>query len=398
MLSKKIYLWQGINASGEKINHMTEAKHIHDLKNILISKNITLLTQKSISISVLKKRIRPKHIDAFLYRFCFLIKAKVSIVDSLTLLLLSQTKIEMTWLIQKIKTTIEKGESLSKTLAKLPEFFNATVCALITVSEHSSHLHLTLEKILMQRKKMRGFQQQIKKAMIYPTTVLLTAIIVCILLLNFVVPNFEKIYTSFHVQLPLLTRVMLHLSNNLHHHFFSLLFSIILLISSIAVSKRYLIFKVFLESILRKTPYLKTLIQIHTLHYWCYSLAETINAGLPLLHALSLAEKSIPYFFYRKKFQKVSASLRKGNLLHHALKKTKTFPKDMVGLIQIAEQTGNLNEILNEIARQYHIKLNDCYEQLNKLIEPVITLFVALITGTLVIALYWPIFNLGELF
>lgn len=398
MLIKKLYIFQGINADGEKINNIIEARSLIEFKNILMSENITLIKKKIIYLNTIKKRIRPKTIDNFLYRFYFLIKSKISIIDSLTLLLKSEEKIETRWLIGKIKKSIQAGLSLSQTLTKFPKFFSATVCALIQLSEHSSRLHITLEKILIQRKKIRVFQQQIKKAMIYPIIVLLTAVTICILLLIFVVPNFEKIYQSFNTELPLLTRIMIYMSNNLHHHIFVILFCMLILISSIVTSKNHPIFKGFLQRILQKTPYLKTLIEIHTLYYWFYSLAETINAGLPLLTALSLAEKSICYYFYQEKLKCVSTALKEGQLLNQALEKTKLFQKDIIGLIQIAEKTGKLNQVMNEIVMQYHLKLNNGYEKLNKLIEPVIILCMALITGTLVIALYWPIFNLGELF
>jgi len=398
MLSKKIYFFKGINASGEKINGTIEAKNFTEFKKILAAEHIALLSKKIIYLSAIKKRIRPTTIDNFLYRLCFLIRAKISLIDSLTLLLKSEEKIETRWLIQQIKTSLEKGMALSKTFAKFPEFFNSTACSLIHLSEHSSHLHVTLDKILAQRKKTRLFQQQIKKAMIYPTIVLSTAIIICALMLIFVVPNFEKIYGSFQIKLPLLTRILINLSNNLHHHSLSLLFGIFILISSIVIGKKHPIFKLFLEKILQKTPYIKSLIEIHTLYYWCYSLAETINAGIPLLTALSLAERSVGYFSYRKKFQRISSTLKEGELLHQAIEQTNLFSKDIIGLIQIAEKTGKLNQALNEIAIRYYTKLNNHYEKLNKLIEPAITLFIALFTGTLVIALYWPIFNLGELF
>jgi type IV pilus assembly protein PilC len=216
--------------------------------------------------------------------------------------------------------------------------------------------------------------------------------------MNFAVPSFEKLYATFHVPLPLLTRILLNISRTLQKNTLSFLAIVIALVISLMLNKKYSIFKINFQAILLKIPYLKKLIHLNVMHYWCYSISEMTKSGLPLLNALSLAEKSNNYSIYRKNFHLASDLLQKGDLLYMALKKTNLFSADILGLIQIAEKSGNLTEMLAEVARQYYTKLNECAEKLNRLIEPLLTLVIALIIGTLVIALYWPMFNLGELF
>jgi type IV pilus assembly protein PilC len=398
MINQKLYQWKGISQSGAKITGMTEAKDKRHLKTILANKNTVLLAKKCISNKHFYRLIKIKHIDNFLYRFYCLIKANMPITNSLNLLLTTEPKIEMAALIYRIKFEIEKGKLLSQAFSTFPKFFNQTVCALIYSSENSNQLPAMLKKILYQRKKNRAFQQKIKKAMIYPVFVLSTAIIVCTLLLKFVVPSFEKLYETLHTPLPFLTHSLLFLSNQLQQHFLGIFLSGSFSVIFFITNKNHPILKAHARNILTKIPFLKSLIHIYTIHYWSYSLSETINAGLPLLSALSLAEKSIDYLFYQRKFQKISLSLQQGKRFYQALEEIGIFSKDVLGLIQVAEQTGNFNGVLHDIATQYHNQLNDKYEQLNKLIEPLMTLFVALITGTFVIALYLPIFNLGELF
>jgi len=139
MLSKKIYFFKGINASGEKINGTMEAHNFTELKGILIAKNITLLSKRLIYLSTIKKRIRPLSIDNFLYRLCFLIRAKISLIDSLTLLLKSEEKIETRWLIQQIKQSVEKGVPYSNFSPPYPQFFNSTVCQFLVLRRRLGH-------------------------------------------------------------------------------------------------------------------------------------------------------------------------------------------------------------------------------------------------------------------
>jgi type IV pilus assembly protein PilC len=396
--AKKVYYWTGIHVSGEKMRGIEQANNHRALENMLTKKNIVLLQKKTVFLHRLKKNIHFKDMQHFLENLCFLLQENISIKDSLTLLAHSQKKKSMQWMIHHIKRDIENGIALSKSLKQFPSLFNTTASALISMSEQSSYLSQTLKKIILHRQNIHDLKRKMLSAAIYPIIVCCTAVIITVLLLIFVVPNFQKIYDSFHIQLPLLTRFLIHTSNILNHHLANLLCMSTGAVTILLLLKKQRIIKKSIEILLIKLPMVKKAVYHYTVHYWYYCLAEMLAAGIPLLTALRRAETTTDLIFYRKKFYLISKVLLEGETFYTALSQSNIMSDEAAAWIKVIEQTGKLHQALHALAKKHYQKLSYFYGHLSKIIEPLMTLFTAGLIAVIVTALYWPIFNLGQVF
>ena len=266
------------------------------------------------------------------------------------------------------------------------------------MSERSGNLKSAIDKIIRHHREINELKKKFKKSLIYPCVVFCTTLIIAILILSFVVPNFEKLYNSFHVPLPTLTHIIICISNGLHKFHWIIMISIVIAIIVVKVFRRNIRLKEKFQVLFHKIPIIKDIIRKVTLHYLYHYMAEMISANMPILTILELIQQTSIFSIYHKRLKTASMDLLKGAPLYHTLETTKLIEKDDAEIIRIAEQTGQLVKILKALEEQYHEKCMCLHEYLSKVLEPMIMLFVSLLIGTVVIALYWPTFNLGLLF
>lgn len=394
---EKLYSWEGIDQDGSKKKGLTEAHSKKQLKHLLKEKNIITLKIKRRANPFWAKKVSKKQLCFFTAELLNLLKTGIPINQSLEIIYKSQRSFSFRRLIECIKLSIENGESLSNTLKKFPDYFDVLYGSIIEAGELSGKLEESLAHLSRHQKRIVELKRRVKKALIYPVTVLCVAILITLALLIFVVPHFESIFANVNSELPTLTRSIIWLSYVVRHDMGKIAVWIFLIVMMIWLAKQYSKrFSHFLEMLPFYIPIIRKIFRLNAFANWHQSFASTVSAGLPLLEALKISEKTISNKKYQLKLEKVRAEVANGKSLHQALTETEFFPESTIQLITISEQNGKLEETLISIANEYERHLDDAAKQFSSLVEPVITIFIAIIAGVLIIAMYLPIFQIGN--
>ncbi|MDF1654231.1 MAG: type II secretion system F family protein [Coxiellaceae bacterium] len=313
-------------------------------------------------------------------------------------LLLGQTKNKSLHHINKhCLSCINNGLPLSLALHKL-QLKPAWICSYIAAGETQGDLGTILQQLNQQLKQQQTIRQNIKKALFYPCTVLSIALLITIALLILVIPQFESIYQQFNAPLPYITQITLALSEHIQHHgiriFFFTLTPVCVLTICIKKIKRLqlLIDKLFLQ-----LPLISNLTLMINLSRWYSLVALLLNAGISIDKTLSTANTSLSNFAIKQMMQKLVLSVQQGQSIATYMLGSTVFSAFDCQMIQLGESTGQLSQTCQHLANYYQLQLHQLSTLVSQWLEPVIMLLLAVIVGGLVMAMYAPIFNLGNI-
>ncbi|CEG60824.1 type II secretion system F family protein [Legionella micdadei] len=395
--TKHCYYWEGINALGEKVHGLMDTTSTAFVKVELHKQGISSrkITKKQ-SLFLNRKKIRPIELASFCRQTAILLKAGIPLIRSFDIVAKSQIRLTMKYLIQDIKMQVENGLSFSEALNHYPNIFNELTCNLISVGEKTGNLEPMLETLANYKEKLETIKRKLKKALIYPATVLFIACLVSFILLFVVVPQFESLFESFGADLPPLTRAVIQIS--------TLSRAIGLPIFLGAISLGYSFFKLrkyvpelnlFFDRLSLKCPIFGVILTKAIIARFSQTLAVSFAAGLPLFNALDAAEGVIANWIYAKAISQIKEKVYSGQQMNQAMENTLLFPNLVIQMIAIGEEAGSLEPMLRKIADFYEEDISNAVDRLNHLLEPVIMTILGLIVGILVTAMYLPIFKLG---
>lgn len=393
------YHWEGISANGHRCCGTATGSSAKAVAQALREKNITPLNVKinsQFSLGLINNKITKKQIYEFTQQLATLIKAGISLQESLTIIAKSYSCVKFLKIITKIKASLNAGHSFTEALQQFPQQFDKTYCSLIKAGEDSGAFLATLTDLANYLQRAQNFKTKIRKAMVYPITVLFIATLVTLGLLLYVVPEFKAVFQGFGARLPALTRTIIALANALQQHGLLLATAMMLLIIGIrAVLKHTTIHKLWHATLLR-TPIARRTIIILTVARWVRVLATTHTAGMPLIPALEAAHESIDNIAMKESMASLPKQVSGGKTLHQALQNTAHFPPQATAMIALGERSGTFDAMLSNVADIYLARANNLLDSLSKLLEPVIMLLLAVLMGGLIIAMYLPIFKLGS--
>ena len=340
-------------------------------------------------------RLRHTDITQLTHRLSIFIHAGIPIVSALSLLKKNTHHPLLTLLIKKISSTIEQGHSLSDALKRYPHYFDSLFCHLIQAGEFSGNLQEMLARIVYHREKTEALNKKLRKALTYPIAVTVVAILVSFILMMTVIPQFEKLFENTGKSLPFLTRWVIQLSHFFSHEgiAFMSLFTFFFFILWKERKRRSI--KKHLDFYSLKLPLLGMLIKKNIISRLCFTLAITLNSGIPLLQSLEIVSKVSGNLYYEQAILRLHQAIKSGLSLSQALQREPLFFPLMYQLIQTGEETGTLNIMMTKLAHLYEEDVNAAFEKLHHLLEPFIMSILGIFVGGLVIALYLPIFKLG---
>lgn len=395
-MNNHLYHWKGINRSGKSVSGslitscMAMVKmelHHQGITRVRISKNRTIFQQK----------IKQSSLTLFFRQLATMLKVGIPLIQSLEIISNNQANISLKNLIQHIKNDIEKGFSLSEVFHKHTRYFNDLIRNLITIGEKSGKLDLILDKIANYKEKNELLKKRLRKILVYPSLVLILTCLITTALLLFVVPQFASLFASFGAELPLLTRLIIRLSHFIANYWLFFLSVFLASIYGILFCKNRLTrLALALDDILLKLPVLGTVFQKSILARFSRTLAITFSAGLPLVEALKLVETVTGNLVYAQATTQIREELSKGQQMQIALKNTCLFPDMVIQLVAIGEESGELEFMLTKIADFYEEEVNCVTDTLTNLLEPIIITFLGVMIGSVVLAMYLPIFKLGS--
>lgn len=401
-MSKKIiltnYLWQGIDRKGNKIKGQQIAAHSDIIQAELRRQGIQRIKIYKQTTSFFSfKKITPDDVTLFSQQIATLLKADIPLTQTLNVIIHSSKKLLFKNIIEQIKQHIESGHSLTNALEQHPKYFPKLYCHLIAAGELTGNLDIMFTKVANYREKAYQLKAKIKKALVYPCAVIFIAIIVTIALLIFVIPQFAILFTSFGAQLPLATRLVIKVANFLQHDIGLMLSFIILIVVSFVMAKQYVPrFNYIVHRFQLALPFAGSILQKSCIARCTHTLATTLAAGLGLIESLQASANTAGNLIYTQAFTQAQNEILKGHTLHKALQNTKIFPALVLELVAIGEESGTLENMLNKVGDIFTEDVDNKVAHLSTLLEPIIIIVLGIVIGSLVIAMYLPIFELGH--
>jgi type IV pilus assembly protein PilC len=395
-----VFNWSGVNRRGQKISGELKAETLSQAKAELIRQGIVVqkIRRKTESfLSQYGQSIKPMDIAILTRQVATMLTAGVPLVQTLQLLAGSHEKKPMREMLANICSEIESGIPPSKALRQYPRQFDDLYCDLVASGEQSGALDAIFDRIAIYREKSEALKSKIKKALFYPATVLIVALVVTLILLLYVVPEFDKIFKSFGAELPAFTRMVITMSNAVQHYWYIIAGVLTILVFFYIHSYRRMeSVRDGTDKLILRLPIVGMVLQKAALARYARTLSTTFAAGLPLIDGLIAAAGSSGNSVYRKAIMSVRNEVMSGMQMNVAMRTTEVFPEMVIQMIMIGEESGSLDDMLSKVAGIYEQQVDDAVDALSSMIEPLIMVVLGILVGGLVIAMYLPIFKLGS--
>ncbi|MGL5006177.1 MAG: type II secretion system F family protein [Plesiomonas sp.] len=395
------YTWKAVNRQGQPAEGELEASSIDEARMQLMSKGFNRIELKKTPVSLFSRitdRIKPADIAFMSRQLSTMLFAGVPILQSLKMIGESHAKRSMRRLLSTITTDVESGLPISQSLRKYPLIFDDLYCDLVSTGEITGRLDIVMDRIATHREKMEALKSKIKKALFYPAMVMVVAIGVTLLMLLFVIPQFESIYASFGSELPAFTNMVLALSRLLRENGLYLFAAVV----AVALGYRHLYrasakMRYKQDQFMLKLPVIGLLLHKASVARFARTLSVTFSAGVPLLSGLLSASGAAGNLVYRDAILAVRKEAEQGLPIYQAMQKQNLFPPITTQMVMIGEESGSLDGMLDKVAVVYEQEVDDMVDALASLLEPFIMVIIGGIVGSLVVAMYLPIFNLGNI-
>ena len=403
-----IFYWKGLQRndfkSGE-IEALTQDEAVFKLKNdgIIITEihsgepGLTASEKKGSIDSFLKKRITESELLLFTKKFSAMIEAGLAIVPALRML---QSQSENPVLVEILESVINKvnaGIPLSKSLEDYPELFDNVYISLVKAGEAGGSLDTFMRKISINLEKKLKILRSLKGALMYPIALLTVAIVVVAIMMVYVVPIFVGIFGAGGVKLPLPTRIIMGISD-----FFRSYYMIALVVGLIvayqvikSAFKNNLNLRIKLDEKKLSMPLFGKLLEGSIMARFSTVLSNLIAGGVGLIEAMEIAKNSISNEYVRKALDQVKRDIYSGKPFAGALREAKCFPPALCGFVEVGEGTGKLNDMLSTIATFYEEEFDSSVANFSQLLEPIMIVFLGVVIGFILLAMYMPIFNMG---
>ena len=344
------------------------------------------------------KPITTRDIAVFSRQLATMMKAGVPMVQAFDIVGQGHSNPSMTKLIMKIKADVEAGGTFASALSHQPAYFDELFVSLVDAGEQSGALETLLDKVATYKEKTEQLKTKIKKAMTYPMIVLIVAVVVSAILLIFVVPTFAEMFESFGAELPAFTQFVVNLSDVLVDNIWYFIAAIAAAIYSFKQAKlRSKAFRNFLDRLALKMPGFGLLTTNSAIARFSRTLATMFAAGVPLVEAMVSVAGASGNSVYHAAIMQVRDDIASGTTLQASLSQNKElFPNMLIQMVGIGEESGALDEMLDKVADYYEEAVDDAVDNLTAMMEPMIMSFLAVLIGGLVIAMYLPIFKMGE--
>lgn len=343
------------------------------------------------------KPIKPADIAIFTRQLATMMKAGVPLVQSFDIVAEGLEKPKMRDMVVNIKNDVATGTGLAPSLAKYPRHFDDLFISLVASGEGSGTLEVMLDRVATYKEKTEALKAKIKKAMTYPTAVVIVAIVVTAILLIKVVPQFAETFRSFGSDLPAFTLMVVGLSNFMQKWWFIILLGMIALGYVFKEAKhRSVAFSEFLDRLALRLPVVGTIVHDAVIARFSRTLATTFAAGVPLVDALESTAGAAGNSVYAKAILQIRDDVSTGSTLYQSVRSTGLFPNMLLQMVSIGEESGALDDMLDKVANFYEEAVDNAVDSLSSLMEPIIMSVLGILVGGLMIAMYLPIFMLGS--
>jgi type IV pilus assembly protein PilC len=342
-------------------------------------------------------KVNAGDVAIFARQLATMLAAGIPLVQAFEIVGSGNDKPAMQKLILDVKADVEGGTSLHEALGKHPLYFDDLFVNLVEAGEQAGALESLLDKIATYKEKTEALKKKVKKALFYPAAVLVVAVIVTVVLLVFVIPQFEALYKGFGANLPAFTQFVIHVSQFVQHDGFFLAVVIAGIIAGfIYFKKRSRAMRDFLDRVALKFPIIGPILNKAAIARYARTLSTMFAAGVPLVEALESVAGATGNSVYENAVLRMRDEVSTGQRLQRAMENTGLFPNMVNQMIAVGEESGSLDEMSGKVATFYEAEVDNAVDAMSSLLEPLIMLILGVLVGSLVIAMYLPIFKLAS--
>jgi type IV pilus assembly protein PilC len=391
-----LYLWEGRDKSGRVVRGEMRAGGESVVAASLRRRGI-LATKIKKQTLPRGRRISGKDLALFTRQLSTMLRAGVPLMQCFDIVGRGHSNPSMSRLLNDIRSDVETGTSLNQAFRKYPLYFDALFCSLVAAGEQAGILETLLDRLATYQEKTIALKGKIKKALFYPTTIILVAILVTSIIMIFVIPAFKTVFTSFGADLPWPTVAVIHMSDFFVAYWYLLLFGFVGGVYFLYQSwRRSPVVQMAVDRFMLKPPVIGQLILKATVARWTRTLATTFAAGVPLVEALDSVGPASGNAVYKEATRQIQSEVNIGTSLAQSMQNSGVFPPMAVQMTSIGEESGSLDSMLSKVADYYEREVDETVDALASLIEPMIMVVLGTIIGGIVIAIYLPIFKLGQ--
>ena len=397
-----IYKWEGKTAKGAVKKGEMEAPsegaiRIHLRQQNIISTKISAKGKEiNISLPFLKQKVKQRSVAIFTRQLATMIDAGLPLVQSLEILSSQQEGKVFKNVIRQIKEDVEGGSTFAGALTKHPSAFNELYTNLVVAGEEGGILDNILNRLASYIEKSEALKKKVKSALVYPATIVGVAVIVVMILMIFVIPVFETMFKSAGQTLPLPTLIVLTMSKLIKKYVVIFIPAFILLIYLFKKYYQTQNGRAVIDRLLLKLPVFGPLLKKIAVARFSRTLGTLVSSGVPILDGLSIVSRTSGNKTIEAAILNARASIREGETIADPLGRSGIFPPMVIQMISVGESTGALDSMLSKIAEFYEEEVDVAVANLTSLLEPFLMMFLGVVIGGVVIAMYLPIFNMAS--
>ncbi len=391
-----VFEWEGKDRNGKQVRGETRATGENQVK-------ASLRRQGIIPTHIRKRKMRsgspikPKDLAIFTRQLSTMMKAGVPLLQAFDIVGRGNPNPSVTKLLNDIRTDVETGTSLSAAFRKYPLYFNTLYCNLVEAGESAGILDQLLDRLAVYMEKTEAIKSKIKSALMYPISVLIVAFVVVAVIMIFVIPSFKKVFSSFGGELPGPTLFVIAMSEFFVAYWY-LIFggiggSVYFFLQSWKRSKKM---QMFMDRLMLKMPIFGVLVEKSTIARWTRTLSTMFAAGVPLVEALDSVGGASGNYVYTVATTKIQQEVSMGTSLTTAMAAANLFPPMVLQMCSIGEESGSIDHMLGKAADFYEAEVDDMVAGISSLMEPIIIVVLGGLIGGIVVAMYLPIFKLGQ--
>ena len=390
-----LFSWEGKDKSGKTVSGQMKAGGPAVVRAQLRRQGIQVLKVKK--QRRLGGSVSDKDITLFTRLLATMMKSGVPLLQAFDIVGKGHSNPAVAKLLLDIKTDVETGSSLNQAFRKYPLYFDDLFCNLVGAGEAAGILDTLLDRLANYKEKILAIKSKIKSAMFYPLSIIVVAFIITTVIMIFVIPAFKDLFSSFGADLPTPTLIVMSISDYFVKYWYAIFGSIgFVLWFFFYTWKRSRKMQAFMDRLILKLPVLGPVIEKATIARWARTLSTMFAAGVPLVEALDSVAGAAGNFVYYEATKQIQGEITTGTSLTVAMQNTRVFPNMVLQMVAIGEESGALDNMLSKVADYFEGEVDDAVDALSSLMEPVIMVVLGTLIGGLVIAMYLPIFKMGQ--
>ena len=391
-----VFEWEGKDRNGRQVRGEIRAAGENQVKASLRRQGVTPTKIKKRRMSA-GKSIKPKDMAIFTRQLATMMKAGVPLLQAFDIVGRGNPNPRVTKLLNDIRTDVETGTSLSVAFRKFPLYFDNLYCNLVEAGESAGILDQLLDRLAVYMEKTEAIKSKIKSALMYPITVLIVAFVVVAVIMIFVIPSFKEVFTSFGGELPMPTLVVIAMSEFFIKYWY-LIFGgigggVYFFMQAWQRNKKM---QAVMDRIMLKLPIFGVLVEKSCIARWTRTLSTMFAAGVPLVEALDSVGGAAGNSVYEDATLKIQQEVSTGTALTAAMTNANLFPSMVLQMCAIGEESGSIDHMLGKAADFFEAEVDDMVAGISSLMEPIIIVILGTVIGGIVVAMYLPIFKLGQ--